>query len=140
MNRFIVAFILFSLFQISATSQVSLKIVITNLQNNEGRVILKLKHSNDKEIKTFYEKIVDQQCIITINHLKPGSYSFKYFHDKNNNNKIDTNFIGIPKEGFGFANNVMNKFGPPDFKKTIFEVKQDTTLVCNACYMKFLND
>lgn len=137
MNRFIVAFILFSLFQISATSQVSLKIVITNLQNNEGRVILKMKYSNDKEIKTFYEKIVDQQCIITIHHLKPGNYSFKYFHDQNNNKKLDTNFIGIPKEGFGFANNAMNKFGPPDFKKTVFAVRKDTTLACKARYMKF---
>ena len=95
---------------------------------------------NNKDIKVFYGKIVDKRCILTINNLKPGSYSFKYFHDKNNNNKIDTNFIGIPKEGFGFANNAMNKFGPPDFKKTIFEVKLDTTLVCKACYMKFLND
>ena len=140
MNRFTVAFILFSLFQISVAGQVTLKVVITNLQNNEGRVILNLMDINNKDIKVFYGKIVDKRCILTINNLKPGSYSFKYFHDKNNNNKIDTNFIGIPKEGFGFANNAMNKFGPPDFKKTIFEVKQDTTLVCNACYMKFLND
>ena len=92
---------------------------------------------HNKDIKVFYGKIVDKRCILTINNLKPGNYSFKYFHDKNNNNKIDTNFIGIPKEGFGFANNAMNKFGPPDFKKTVFEVKQDTTLVCKACYMKF---
>ncbi len=140
MNRFTVAFILFSLFQISVSGQVTLKVVITNLQNNEGRVILNLMDINNKDIKVFYGKIVDKRCILTINNLKPGSYSFKYFHDKNNNNKIDTNFIGIPKEGFGFANNAMNKFGPPDFKKTIFEVKQDTTLVCKACYMKFLND
>ena len=140
MNRFTVALILFSLFQISVAGQVTLKVVITNLQNNEGRVILNLMDINNKDIKVFYGKIVDKRCILTINILKPGSYSFKYFHDKNNNNKIDTNFIGIPKEGFGFANNAMNKFGPPDFKKTIFEVKLDTTLVCKACYMKFLND
>lgn len=137
MNRFTVALILFSLFQISVAGQVTLKVVITNLQNNEGRVILNLMDINNKDIKVFYGKIVDKRCILTINNLKPGNYSFKYFHDKNNNNKIDTNFIGIPKEGFGFANNAMNKFGPPDFKKTIFEVKLDTTLVCKACYMKF---
>ena len=105
----------------------------------EGSVDIKNDEVNlsFKDIKAFYGKIVDKRCILTINNLKPGSYSFKYFHDKNNNNKIDTNFIGIPKEGFGFANNAMNKFGPPDFKKTVFEVKQDTTLVCKACYMKF---
>jgi uncharacterized protein (DUF2141 family) len=137
MNRFTVALILFTLFQISAKGQVTLKIVITNLQNNEGRVILDFKDINDKEIKAFYEKIVNKQCIITINNLKPGNYSFKYFHDKNNNNKLDTNLIGIPKEGFGFANNAMNKFGPPDFQKTVFEVKKDTTLVCKANYMNF---
>ena len=137
MNRFIAALILFSLFQISVKGQVSLKIVITNLENNEGRVILDFKDGHNKEIKAFYEKIVNKQCIITINNLKPGKYSFKYIHDKNNNNKLDTNLIGMPKEGFGFANNALKKFGPPDFQETVFEVRKDTTLVCKAYYINF---
>jgi uncharacterized protein (DUF2141 family) len=68
--------------------------------------------------------------------LKPGKYAFKYFHDENNNNKkMDTNVIGIPKEGYGFSNNAKGRFGPPDFKDTIFEIKNDTTIICTINYI-----
>ena len=69
--------------------------------------------------------------------MKPGKYAFKYFHDENSNKKLDTNLIGIPKEGYGFANNIYGSFGPPDFKDTIFEVKNDTTINCIVKYIKF---
>jgi uncharacterized protein (DUF2141 family) len=38
-------------------------------------------------------------------NLPPGNYGVAVIHDENRNRKLDRNFIGIPKEGFGFANN-----------------------------------
>ncbi len=38
-------------------------------------------------------------------NLPPGDYGVVTIHDENKNRKLDRNFIGIPKEGFGFANN-----------------------------------
>lgn len=37
--------------------------------------------------------------------LPPGTYGVAAIHDENSNHKLDRNFLGIPKEGFGFANN-----------------------------------
>jgi len=37
--------------------------------------------------------------------LPPGTYGVAVLHDENENRKLDRNFMGIPKEGFGFANN-----------------------------------
>lgn len=37
--------------------------------------------------------------------LPPGRYGVAVLHDENRNRKLDRNFMGIPKEGFGFANN-----------------------------------
>jgi uncharacterized protein (DUF2141 family) len=37
--------------------------------------------------------------------LPPGDYGVAVIHDENSNHKLDRNLIGIPKEGFGFANN-----------------------------------
>ena len=31
------------------------------------------------------------------------------------NGELDTNFIGLPKEGFGFSNDAMGRMGPPGF-------------------------
>ncbi len=53
--------------------------------------------------------------------LKPGSYAVMISHDENGNGKLDTNFIGMPVEGYGFSNNpkVMRK---PTWEEARFEV------------------
>ena len=37
--------------------------------------------------------------------LPPGKYAAAVVHDENANGKLDTNFLGIPKEGYGVSNN-----------------------------------
>ena len=39
--------------------------------------------------------------------IPPGTYAFKLHIDENENGKLDTNFIGIPKEQYGISNNVL---------------------------------
>ncbi len=114
----------------------SLKIVINNLNNSKGQVVLDLQDENKNSIKAVFQDIKDNSCIINIKDLRPGKYTFRYFHDENSNKKLDTSWIGMPKEGFGFSNNAKGKFGPPSHKKTIFELKSDTTLNCEVMYLK----
>lgn len=47
--------------------------------------------------------------------LPEGRYAIVVLHDENTNHKLDRNFIGIPKEGFGFANNPRVGLSPPHF-------------------------
>jgi uncharacterized protein (DUF2141 family) len=71
---------------------------------------------------------------IILKDLEAGSYSFSVIHDENNNDKLDTNFLGIPKEGFGFSNNPLVLFGPPSFSKTKVEVSKDTEIIIKMKY------
>jgi uncharacterized protein (DUF2141 family) len=48
-------------------------------------------------------------------NLPPGDYGVAAIHDENSNHKLDRNFIGIPKEGFGFANNPHVALSAPAF-------------------------
>lgn len=48
--------------------------------------------------------------------LPPGRYAFAVIHDENSNHKLDRNFIGIPKEGFGFSNNPKVYLSAPGFE------------------------
>ena len=41
-------------------------------------------------------------------------------HDENDNHKLDTNWIGIPTEGYGTSRDAVGKFGPPSFKDAAF--------------------
>lgn len=55
--------------------------------------------------------------------LPDGIYAVSVIHDENDNGKLDTNILGIPKEGFGFSNNPRIFFGPPSFEKASFDSK-----------------
>ena len=49
------------------------------------------------------------------------------FHDLNENDIHDINFLGIPKEPYGFSNNAKALFSAPDFEKTLFDFDAKTT-------------
>lgn len=49
-----------------------------------------------------------------------GVYSISLFIDVNGNQEFDTNFLGLPKEQYGFSNNAMGTFGPPKFEPASF--------------------
>ena len=57
--------------------------------------------------------------------LKKGVYAIKVLVDNNDNGKIDINFFGIPKEQFGFSNNVRGILGVPKFEKASFKLSSN---------------
>ena len=59
--------------------------------------------------------------------LPAGNYAIGVFHDVNGNNSLDTNFLGIPKEQYGFGNDATGSFGPPSFKDAAITVSKDAT-------------
>jgi len=59
--------------------------------------------------------------------IPKGVYTIGIFVDVNLNNKMDTNFVGIPKEQYGFSNNAKGFMGPPTFKAASFTVDGPTT-------------
>lgn len=69
-----------------------------------------------------YNKTVD---------LKKGTYGVKVLIDTNGNADIDLNFFGLPKEQFGFSNNVLGLFGAPKFIQASFELNKDKKIIIN---------
>lgn len=55
-------------------------------------------------------------------NLPPGNYGVAVIHDENRNRKLDRNFLGIPREGFGFANDPHVGFSAPPFNAAIVHV------------------
>ena len=54
--------------------------------------------------------------------LPAGRYAVNAFHDENGNGDLDVNVLGIPKEGYGFANDPPSSFGPPEFEEAAVTV------------------
>jgi len=114
-----------------------LKVEISGLRNNNGNVLYELFDADQKSLKVGNESISENKCVILFDNLKPGKYGFNYIHDENKNKKLDTKILFIPKEGFGYSNNVEAKFGPPAFDKWIFDVKSNTRLNCKVTYLNY---
>lgn len=111
----------------------TLNIEVVNLKNNEGFLILGLFDENKKKVVTVKNIIiVDRKTNIKIDSLKSGKYVVRFWHDSNKNGKLDTNFIGIPKEEFGNSNNIKPNFGPPKFEDMIFKIENDMLLKMKA--------
>jgi len=51
-----------------------------------------------------------------------GTWAVLAYHDENGNKKLDTNFVGMPREGYGFSNGAKSTFGPPSFKEAAIAV------------------
>jgi len=54
-----------------------------------------------------------------------GTYAIAVYHDKDMDGELNANWFGIPKEPYGFSNNVTGKMGPPDFEDASFILRED---------------
>ena len=77
--------------------------------------------SEDSPFLGFNYKIINDEVVQTIT-LPYGEYALKVFHDENGNNELDTRIFGIPKERYGFSNNVRGTFGPPEYDEAAFNL------------------
>ena len=72
---------------------------------------------------------VDHKEVATrLSDIPDGTYAVAVFHDANGNGEHDRNFIGIPREDYGFSNNARGSFGPPAFEKAAFEHRGTTQI------------
>jgi uncharacterized protein (DUF2141 family) len=74
------------------------------------------------------------EATMFFNGIKPGTYAAVALHDENKNKKLDRNFIGIPKEGFGFPNNIHVGLTPPSYERASFKVNGDTKIEIKMQY------
>ena len=134
--------ILFLSLGILLHAQNTLEIKIDKIKNDNGNIIVGLYDKDNHFPKNASDgKIVKASksgVTVVFENIKPGSYAISALHDENENKDLDQNKIGIPKEGFGFSNNVMGAIGPPSFKKALIEVpsgSKDTIISIDMKYM-----
>ncbi|HEY5346789.1 MAG TPA: DUF2141 domain-containing protein [Rhizomicrobium sp.] len=62
------------------------------------------------------------ETIVTLKNLKPGLYAIEMFQDINANGKMDTNWIGLPLEPFGFSRDARPFLSKPGFDQVKFTI------------------
>ena len=103
-----------------------LTVTLTDIRSDKGYLMVAVANSDaawnnqDKPVAAQKIAATGKELVLHFN-LPAGSYAVQVMHDENENNKLDTNFMGIPIEGYGFSNNpgVMRK---AHFNEARFEI------------------
>ncbi len=105
------------------------RLSIEGINELKGEIRIAMFDSKEKYTKDPIHAIVipvDSTTIIWTQEMLPfGEYAIAVYHDKNENGKIDTNFLGIPKEDYGFSNNARGRFGPASWQDSKFMVEDN---------------
>jgi len=104
-----------------------LEIAVSGLETDRGVLMVALMNSadafenNTEAFRDVNVPVKNGKATATLRGIPYGTYAVKTYHDENSNGKLDTNFVGFPKEAFGFSNDAMGRFGPPTFEQAKFE-------------------
>jgi uncharacterized protein (DUF2141 family) len=131
MKRFLLLFLILPLFGV-AQNQISVD--VHDVPSSKGKISVAVYNTKEGFLK--FEKVFKCDSIVAqkgITHIKikdlpGGEYALAIFYDENGNDKLDTNWLGIPKEKVAFSNAKMKAFGPPTFKECAFKVEKDTKI------------
>jgi len=112
----------------------NLTVIVDGLRNAKGTVRIELDGSEaawDDKAEPAGKgdvKATVGSVSYTFTGVPPGTYGLGVFQDEDDSGKLHTNFLGIPKEGYGFSNNpsVMRL---PTFKEVQFAVEQEDASV-----------
>ena len=113
-----------------------LAIEVHGVRSTEGRVYVAVRGpeskaefpSRDGVVDRFRESARVGVIRLVARDLPTGRYAVNAFHDENGNGELDTNLVGIPSEGYGFANDPVIRFGPPEFEAAAVTVGESSAV------------
>lgn len=111
-----------------------LTIHVQNIKSLKGEIIIGV-FNTDKDflkdgvaIKNYTITVDKATETIVIKDLPKGEYAVSLYHDENSDKECNRNFLGIPKEGYGFSNNVKPKFSAPSYEDCKFTLAENKVL------------
>lgn len=117
-------FALLTALSLSSVSQAAtLELTVTGLPAGEGQVLVAAFDQaalwlRGKPLKgARLDANGKTELVYVFEDLPEGAtLAFSVIHDRNGNGKLDMNAVGMPTEAFGFSNDAVGSFGPPNFE------------------------
>ncbi len=105
-----------------------IRVYISGVRQPKGQILCALFRHRDDWLDRIYQGARAKQSsqgrvICDFPKVPHGHYALSLFHDVNSNTKLDKNWLGIPKEGYGFSRDPSIGFGPPGWDETVFTHK-----------------
>ena len=126
--------------QVSYSQTYDLSISIPNLKNTKGEIQIGIynKKENfpieDKQYKVIFIKAEKYAGTYTVKGLPKGEYAVALMHDENADKICNMNFLGIPKEGYGFSNNVKPLLSAPSYNDCKINLNRNLSISIELIY------
>ena len=117
-------------------TQGTIQVPIKNLQNvGRGQPIVllfkRVKRVEPKISRAYKSQILrvsGKSMTVTFKNVPFGEYAVAVLHDMDNDRKLDTNFLGIPREDLGCSKNAKGgPLGAPSWAKARFRHDKPTS-------------
>lgn len=137
--KFLVTFTIFSISQ-HVLAQNTVPISLQNIKGNSGTMQIAVYDKTESfpkvggTFRLIQFKIADGLSNYSIKDLPNGEYAIAIHHDENSDGKMNTNMLGIPKEGYAFSKNFKPKFSAPKFSDCAIQVNGDKKLTIEMIY------
>jgi uncharacterized protein (DUF2141 family) len=115
-------------FAAGEASAARIVVTISGLKNNAGAIYVGLyatpsKFLNGTQVDAMKKvRATTAPTTVAFDNLAPGTYAVGAYHDENNNDHLDTNFLGLPTEGYALSNGVRAVMSKPTFQQAAFTV------------------
>ena len=118
-----------------ANAQAKVVAEVVNFENNKGicRACIfnnpaSFNGEGGEPVKCVQVPVKNKTALVSFEGLQPGNYAIFLFHDVNSNNKMDKNFLGIPKEGYGASKNKLPFANAPSFNENKFTLENSASM------------
>jgi uncharacterized protein (DUF2141 family) len=117
-----------------------LSITISGIKTLDGRIQIGLYNEKgsfphaDEQYKLYFIDVNEFSEIYIIKDLPKGEYAVAVFHDRNSDGICNTNFLGIPREGFGFSKNFKPRLFIPTFNDCKIDLNSNMSITIGLIY------
>lgn len=140
LDRVLFPAIVFFLFTPAASAQSAddatgtIMVIAQGCTTDAGRVRLELARAEEgfdagNGFRAAAVPVRDGTATHAFENIPYGTYAVRLFHDANDNGELDTNFMGISEEAYGFSNDARDRFGPPSFDEAAFVLDADSLTI-----------
>jgi len=120
------------LFTAAEVSSQNIEVTVTGIRSEKGQIAIGVitddeSFRKDKAVLEiqFPKKDLNNGSMTVSFSLEPGTWGLALLDDEDNNRLMEYNFLGIPKEGFGFSDYYHTGLSKPSFEMFSFDLVKD---------------
>lgn len=125
-----------ALFLSASAGAAELTVDVGNVTSKNGSVVVTI-YGSEKDflgdgMVTLKRTASPGRMAFVFAGLKPGDYTASAYHDENGDDEMNTGFLGVPLEPYGFSNDARPNLAPPLYKDAVFSLgENDVRIAAN---------